>query len=120
MFFAYSANDAAWTEQYLIKPEVKILSIDVVDPKTVDEIVLPPAASTTPDPVVSEEAPVASTEDTASTEETTSTAAPTESKSDDIPTDTPAKNNTLIYVIVAVVAVAVVAVVIVLVSKKKK
>ena len=137
VFYAYSAHDAAWTEQYLIGNK-KLLEITVVDPKTVDEIVVP-STTTTPEPTVSEEAPVVSEEAPVVSEEapTTSETAPTTSEtapttSETAPTtsetasevggnaDPEADNSTLIYVIIAIAAVVVVAVVIVLVSKKKK
>ena len=134
-FFIYSAHDAAWTEQYLIEPQIKALSIDVVDPKTVDTIVVPPTTTTPPadepvaseDPVESTDEPTESTEEPVeSTEEPAeSTEEPAESteepaESTDEPTDvTPADNGWVIWVIVGAAVVAAV-VVIVLVSKKKK
>ena len=117
-FYAFSARDAAWTEQYLLEPMIKILSIDVVDPKTVDEIVLPPVAGT--DAPADEPADEPTT-DTPADEPTTDTPADdkTDDKTDDTAAPAPA-NNTLIYIIVGVVAAIVAVVVIVLVSKKKK
>lgn len=122
MITVIRCNDDAWR---FYKASKEIFTFTVVDPKTVDEIVVPGSkpATSSEAPTESTEAPVESTE--APTE---STDAPTESKpttskpaASEEPTDTePAKSNPWLWIIIAAVAVVVIVVIIVVAKKKKK
>ncbi len=114
---------------YNLDAEIPVLTFDVIDPKDVDEIVLP--GPTVEDESVESTKPVESSDSidlTESTEPIESDDAidpidsiePTESVDDDSVDTTPKTDNTALWIVIGIVACAAVVVIIVLASKKKK
>ena len=130
------ARDAGWSAYY--KMEIDLITFEVVDPKEVDEIVIPSISTTTTSSEAESSVAEASSE-TASVEETSSevtssaaastaetsseatSSAATSSKADSsvATTDNEPKNMTWLWIVIAAVVVVAV-VMVVLASKKKK
>ncbi len=132
------ARDAGWTAYYTV--DIDLITFEVVDPKEVDEIVIPSTGTTTTSSeaessVAETSSAAASSEVTSSSEAVSSEAASsaatssqatssavTSSKADSsvATTDNEPKNNQLWLWIVIAAVVVVAVVVVVIVSKKKK